>query len=185
MQLTKFLKLNINHTPGKNLSVADMLSRSFTKAELQINQLKHKQLLPQIDFAILQNSTLSRECSLPHNTNSPATNHTSSPNIIRDTIRICLPFRMFRTVFNKLHEHSHTGINITFNTFSQYYCIPYLEKWLSIFIHDCIVCQRNKPFIMKSKLLLYNPFPNMLFQLPNFYGYKMTYQPSFIQQILH
>ena len=29
-----------------------MLSRSFTKTELQINQLKHKQLPPQIDFAI-------------------------------------------------------------------------------------------------------------------------------------
>ena len=58
MQLTKFSKLKIIHTPGKNLSVADMLSRSFTKAELQLNQLKHKQLPPQIDFAFLQNGTL-------------------------------------------------------------------------------------------------------------------------------
>ena len=48
MQLTKFSKLKIIHTPGKNFSVADMLSRSFTKAELQLNQLKHKQLPPQI-----------------------------------------------------------------------------------------------------------------------------------------
>ena len=53
MQLTKFSKLKITHTPGKNLSVADMLSRSFTKAELQLNQLKHKHLPPQIDFALL------------------------------------------------------------------------------------------------------------------------------------
>ena len=58
MQLTKFSKLKIIHTPGKNLSIADMLSRSFTKAESQINQLKHKQLPPRIDFAILQNDTL-------------------------------------------------------------------------------------------------------------------------------
>ena len=43
MQLTTFCKPKIIHTPGKNLSVADMLSRSFTKVELQINQLKHKQ----------------------------------------------------------------------------------------------------------------------------------------------
>ena len=35
-----------------------MLSRSFTKAELQLNQLKHKQLPPQIDFALLQSGTL-------------------------------------------------------------------------------------------------------------------------------
>ena len=58
MQLTKFSKLKIIHTPGKNLSVADMLSRSFTKAELQPNQLKNKQLPPQVDFALLQNGTL-------------------------------------------------------------------------------------------------------------------------------
>ena len=58
MQLTKFSKLKIIHTPGKNLSVADMLSRSFTKAELQIIQLKHKQLPPQTDFAILKHDTV-------------------------------------------------------------------------------------------------------------------------------
>ena len=58
MQLTKLSKLKRIHIPGKNLSVADMLSRSFTKAELQLNQLKHKQLPPQIDFAPLQNGTL-------------------------------------------------------------------------------------------------------------------------------
>ena len=57
IQLTKFSKLKTIHTPGKNLSVADMLSRSFTKTELQLNQLKHKQLPSQIDFAILQDST--------------------------------------------------------------------------------------------------------------------------------
>ena len=57
MQLTKFPKLKIIHTPGKNLSVADMLSRSFTKTELQLNQLKHKQLPPQKDFAVLQNNS--------------------------------------------------------------------------------------------------------------------------------
>ena len=56
---------------------------------------------------------------------------------------------MFRTVFNKLHEHSHTGIKVTSNTFYQYYYIPYLDRWLSIFIHDCIECQRNKHFNMK------------------------------------
>ena len=58
MQLTKFSKLKIIHTPGKNLSVADMLSRSFTKAELQLNQIKHKHLPPQISFALLQDNTL-------------------------------------------------------------------------------------------------------------------------------
>ena len=34
MQLTKFSKLKIIHTPGKNLTVADMLSQTFTKEQL-------------------------------------------------------------------------------------------------------------------------------------------------------
>ena len=54
MQLTKFSKLKIIHTPGKNLTVADMLSRTFTKEQLQIHQLRHKQLPPQINFSILK-----------------------------------------------------------------------------------------------------------------------------------
>ena len=58
MQLTKFSKLKIIHTPGKNFSVADSHSRFFTNEELQINQFKHKHLPPQIDFKILQNNTL-------------------------------------------------------------------------------------------------------------------------------
>ena len=56
---------------------------------------------------------------------------------------------MFRTVFDRLHEHSHTGIKITHNSFSQYYHIPYLGKWLSIFKNDCIECQRKKHNNMK------------------------------------
>ena len=392
MQLTKFSKLKIIHTPGKNLSVADILSRSFTKAELQLNQLKHKQHPPQIDFALLQDNTLKpvhylieHEEILPHQkhdshpiladygtdqfsfrindkgndivvkplksfsfnsitpfqtkfktpikkknktlhqqalllndtdvtsddenhiytripksdssflhdttlqtenystlkqltpnitqksvsainvqpnlpslthspqiipfydtsffkyknyfqgfflpddyslvittlqqqqsqdpvrrtvyswiiknekpetltplitgtlflhayykrytqlfiddstnlislyTKHPTTiNQSSTPDFVRATIRICLTFRLFKTVFNKLHEHSHTGIKITYNTFTQYYYIPFVEKWLSIFIHDCIECQRNKHFNKKFKLLLHNPFQNML-----------------------
>ena len=63
------------------------------------------------------------------------------PNTIHNTIRICRPLRLFKTVFNKLHSHSLTGIKFFF--------IPYLERWLSIFIHDCLECQRNKHFIMK------------------------------------
>ena len=50
-----------------------MLGRFFTKAELQINQLKHKQLAPQIEFAVLQNNALKpvhylikHEEALPH-----------------------------------------------------------------------------------------------------------------------
>ena len=43
-------------------------------------------------------------------TNPTVINHPSIPDFVHATIRICLPFRMFKTVFNKLLEHSHTGI---------------------------------------------------------------------------
>ena len=42
MQITNFSKLKIIHTPGKNLTVADMLPRTFTKEQLQVHQLRHK-----------------------------------------------------------------------------------------------------------------------------------------------
>ena len=58
MQLTKFSKLKTIHTPGKNLTVADMLSRTFTKEQLQIHQLKQKQLPPQINFSIMKDGKL-------------------------------------------------------------------------------------------------------------------------------
>ena len=48
----------IIHTPGTNLSVADMLSRTFTKEQPQIHQLQHKQLPPQIDFSIMKDNQL-------------------------------------------------------------------------------------------------------------------------------
>ena len=81
----------------------------------------------------------------------PETYPISLPKLIHNSFRICLPFRMFQTVFNKLHEHSHTGIKIPYNTFSQYYYIPYLEKRLSVFIHDCLECQQIKHFIIKTQ----------------------------------
>ena len=84
-----------------------------------------------------------------YNKHPTTLNQSFTPNSVRATIRIYLPFRLFKTVFNKLHEHSYTGIKITYNTFAQYYYIPFVEKWLSIFIHDCIECQRNKHFNMK------------------------------------
>ena len=80
MQPTKFSKLKIIHTPGKNLSVADMLSRSFTKTELQINQLKHKELPQQIDFAVLKDNTLTPvHYLIKHEDVQPHQKHDSHP----------------------------------------------------------------------------------------------------------
>ena len=58
MQITKFSKLKIIHTPGKNFIVADMLSGTFTKEQLQLHPLRHKQLPPQIDFSIMKDNQL-------------------------------------------------------------------------------------------------------------------------------
>ena len=35
-----------------------MLSRTFTKEQLQLHQLRHKQLPPQIDFSIMKDNQL-------------------------------------------------------------------------------------------------------------------------------
>ena len=58
--------------------------------------------------------------------------------------KICLPFKLFYAAFNKRHAHGHSGIKISIKACNQFYFIPYLFKWMSIFIHDCIECQQNK-----------------------------------------
>ena len=63
--------------------------------------------------------------------------------------RICLPFKLFHAAFDKLHTHGHAGTKISARSFSQYYFIPYIHKWISIFIHDCIDCQKNKHYNTK------------------------------------
>ena len=78
--------------------------------------------------------------------------HDSNPN---QKDKICLPFKLFHAAFNKLHAHGHSGIKIFIKAFNQFYFIPYLHKWMSIFIHDCIECQQNKHINRKFK-----PRPN-------------------------
>ena len=57
-----------------------MLSRSFTKTDLHINKLKHKQLPLQIDLAVLQDSTLKPvHYSIKHEEVLPHQNYDSHP----------------------------------------------------------------------------------------------------------
>ena len=80
---------------------------------------------------------------------SDTQSHTTTP-LVSSNIKICPPFSLFKTGFSKLRSHCHTGTKISYNTLSQYYFIPFLGKWLSIFIHDCLECQRKKHFNMKN-----------------------------------
>ena len=63
--------------------------------------------------------------------------------------RICLPFKLFYAAFSKTHSHGHSGENFSIKTFNQFYFIPNLPLWFSIFIHDCIECQTKKHFPIK------------------------------------
>ena len=45
-------------TSGKHLTAADMLLRTFTKKQLQVHQLRHKQVPPQINFSIMKDNQL-------------------------------------------------------------------------------------------------------------------------------
>ena len=58
MQIAKLPQMNNIHTAGISLSVVDMLNRTFTKEKLHLNQLKHKQLPPQMAFYIIKNDEI-------------------------------------------------------------------------------------------------------------------------------
>ena len=69
--------------------------------------------------------------------------------MIQKHIKIYLPFTLFHAAFHKLHAHGHSGIKISIKAFNQFCFLPYLNKWMSIFIHVCIECQQNKHFNQK------------------------------------
>ena len=58
MLLTKFSKLQIIHTAGTNLTVADMLSRDLSTINNKTCQRQHKTLPPHIDFLQLKNDNI-------------------------------------------------------------------------------------------------------------------------------
>ena len=58
MLFTKFSNLQIIHTAGTNLTVADMLIRDFSTINTKTCQLQHKTLPPHIDFLQLKNDNI-------------------------------------------------------------------------------------------------------------------------------
>ena len=62
-----------------------------------------------------------------------------------------MPFKLFYAAFSKTHSHGHSGEKLSIKTFNQFYFIPHLPLWFSIFIHDCIECQTNKHFPIKPQ----------------------------------
>ena len=93
--------------------------------------------------------------------------HDSNPNQ-RD--KICLPFKLFHAVFNKLHAHGHSGTKISIKAFNQFYFIPYLKKWMSIFIHDCAECQQNKHINQKIQTASIQTFS----EIASYFNYRIS-----------
>ena len=58
MLLTKFSNLQIIHTAGTNLTVADMLSRDFSTIDAKTCQLQHKTPPPHIVFLQLKQNNI-------------------------------------------------------------------------------------------------------------------------------
>ena len=56
---------------------------------------------------------------------------------------------MLHFAFDNVHENSHAGWHVAQFNFNKLF--HFLQKWFSIFIHDCIDCQMHKYEIMKKK----------------------------------
>ena len=72
-------------------------------------------------------------------------------NLCTQDSRLCLSLISFQSAFDENHEHSHAVLNIAQNSSNQYFYIPFLQKRLSVFIHDCFVCQRKNYKNMKQR----------------------------------
>ena len=73
---------------------------------------------------------------------------------------LSLPLTLFHSAFDKFHEHYHAGLHIVQLKFNQYY-IPFLQKWQSLFIHDCIDCQKHRYKILKPNKAAILPFSRL------------------------
>ena len=136
-----------------------MLSRSFTKEELQLNQLKHKQLPPQIDFALLQNGTLKPvHYLIKHEEILPHQKHDSHPILAdygTDQVSIRIKDKGNDIVVKPLHSFSFKSVT------------PFRTKFKTP------IKKNNKTFLQQSLLLndtditsddedhIYSRIPNM------------------------
>ena len=87
--------------------------------------------------------------------------------------KICLPFKLFHAAFNKLHAHGHSGNQISIKVFNQFFLTPYLNKWMSIFIHDCIECQQNKHINQRIQTATIQTFSENASNA-SFFNYRMS-----------
>ena len=62
----------------------------------------------------------------------------------------------------KTHSHGLSGEKLLIKTYNQFYYIPHLPLWFSIFIHDCLECQINKHFPLKHNISPPLPFMKVL-----------------------
>ena len=116
-----------------------MLSRSFTKTKLQLNQFKHKQLPPQTDFAISQDSTLKHvhylikhEEVLPHRKN--------------DSHPILADYRADQFSF-RINDRGNDTIVKPLNSFSYKSVTPFQTKYKT-------PIKKNKKSLHQHSLLL-------------------------------
>ena len=93
--------------------------------------------------------------------------HDSNPN---QKDKIYLPFKLFHAAFNKLHAHGHSGTKISIKAYIQFYFLPYLNKWMSIFIHDCIECQQNKHINQKIQTATIQTFS----EIASYFNYLIS-----------
>ena len=160
MQLTKFSKLKIIHTPGKNSSVADMLSRSYTKTELQVSQLKQKQLPPQIDFAILQNNSVTPvHYLIQHEEKLPRQKHDSHPILAdygTDQISIRINDKGNDIIVKPLDSFLFkflTPFQNKYETLAENITNPYINKFYSLMILMTLVMMMTIYTFVSQSLL--------------------------------
>ena len=131
----------------------------------------------QIDPTIASNSFISVYNKLFHQlyiNHETKIIHIYYPNIhdsnSNQNDKICLPFKLFHTVFIKLHANGHSGIKFSIKAFNQFYFIPFLKKRMSIFNLDCLECQQNKHINQKVQTVTKQTFS----EYASYFNYRIS-----------
>lgn len=132
---------DIQHLPGRENEVADVLSKVNEIKELDFESLAAAQTIDPELQALLEHNNQSLNLKKTVLLNSSSSIYS---DVSGDRIRPFVPKVLRRHVIEKLHQLSHPGRRATAKLVSDRFVWPLMTKDIGYFVRTCIQCQRCK-----------------------------------------
>lgn len=153
---------NVCHIPGKDNTIADLLSRIENSEIADIDSIEYRQLQieqendSEIKTLIAENKTNSNLKSI----SIPGTEYVIYCDVNNNRMRSFIPLKLRKTYFNLIHNLNHPGIKASIRALNDRFKWPNIKKECKIWTQSCIKCQ-------KAKVARHNKRPITIFLTPD------------------